>query len=137
MSTRRIIGILGLVVVLSFIVFGCSDSPTGPSKDYSGSWKGKTSTGGSVSFKVAGGKVSELSIEHRTGSCSGTLKSTKDVSISGNSFKFEHKTFLEEGKIGGTFTSETTCSGKYYFKGLSLTPGCPSEINGTFDANRQ
>lgn len=137
MSSRRIIGILGLVVVLSFIIFGCSDSPTGPSKNYDGNWTGKTSTGGSIRFKVDGGKVSGLYLEHKTGSCTSTLTSTKDTSISGNRFKFEHKTILEEGFVEGTFTTENTCSGKYSFSGLSFTIGCPSKIDGTFDVTKQ
>mgnify|MGYP001612984311 CR=1 FL=1 len=66
-----------------------------------------------------------------------TLTNTYNVSISGDSFKFEHKKgYLEHGVIEGTFTSETTCSGKYYFS--TGVPGlCPSTVKGTFDANRQ
>lgn len=147
MSTRQTIGILGLIICLIFL--GCdSDSPTapstptGPSKNYNGNWKGSTSTGGSVRFKVADNMVSELFLEHKSrtifGVCIVTLTNTYNVSISGDSFKFKHKKSISEhGVIEGTFTSETTCSGKYDFSTGKFGLCPPFTVKGTFDANRQ
>ena len=115
------------IAVLSLLFSGCEGDESGPAEDYNGSWKGRTSEGGSVVFVVSGDQVTQLRIIDSRAE----MWALSPVAIDGHSFsvKSESLTDFSGSSISGTFDSPTHCGGKYSV----ITMGW----EGTFEASRK
>jgi len=107
---------------------GWSDTP----QDYSGTWQGRTSHGGSVAFTVVANAVASLQIVDGQAN----IRIQNSVEIDGNSFSADNSDVVASTdnplvSVQCTFDSSTHAAGSY-----SLTQ-TPNAWSGTFEASRQ
>lgn len=140
------------LVTLLGTAYSCKPSSLTPFTDWrepetesagrNGRWSGETvSTDnliGRINFSIASRNVADLSVNHNPGPCGNTWY-TVDVTdpIEGDTFDLN----LEiEGQgrlaIQGQFSSDSECSGTYYFEGISATGTCPTSGSGSFVATK-
>ena len=127
----------GLVDSLTPLWVGHQDYGAG-GENVNGSWAGKTATGGDVTFQVGSDTVSRLVLNHVTTDCTMSFKqeATTAPPIVNGVFTLELR-YADQGRIviTGTFTSDATCSGTYFFEALPAGP-CPTSGSGTFYADK-
>jgi hypothetical protein len=127
----------GLVDSLTPFWVGHQDYGSG-GENVNGSWAGKTSTGGDVTFQVGSDTVTRLVLKHVTTGCTMSFEQveTTPPPIIDGVFTLE-LLYEAQGRIviTGTFTSDTTCSGSYFFEAFPAGD-CPTAGTGTFTANK-
>lgn len=108
---------------------------------FDGSWTGTTSQGKSVSFTVAAGVVTRLSIAYKHGGANchivntkltGTLKTP--LPITNGHFKIS--AFTGKSVFAGTFTSSTVATGTGHFKAPPQDQPSCTAANVTWHARR-
>jgi len=133
-----------VILALGLVASGCGlvDSLTpfgigtrdygGGSENVNGDWTGSTGNGGDFAFQVATDKVLDINFTHVTADCSQPFELTaKVVQVVDNTFVHENN-FDTQGSIivQGRFTSASTCTGSYTFKGLAASR-CADLTSGT------
>ena len=104
---------------------------SGPDRDYSGTWRGRTSHGGTVVFTVDGPEVTGLQIVDDQA----RVQLTQPVSIERDSFSADNSEIVPSTgnplvSLQCAFDSETHCAGRY-----SIAKA-PNAWSGTFEATR-
>lgn len=115
----------------SFILLaGCGGGDGGSDQNFDGTWQGRTSNGGTVTFTVDGDWVTSL----RLTDPAATLWFPQSVDIHGSTFDAEYETdtaTTDDVRLQTSFNSATQASGTYSIrKGSQL-------LTGTFQASRQ
>jgi hypothetical protein len=99
-----------------------------------GTWFGTTDSGGAVSFQVASETVSVPKFLDTVADCTRDFTSEADTApvVDG---RFTIQILYDQGRFvaSGTFTSDGTCSGTFFFEALGAS-ACPSNGTGTFVA---
>lgn len=111
---------------------GCGGDDSSSVLDYSGTWRGTTSHGGTVSFIVDGHAVKSFQIVDDQAN----VQITKPVAVKGDSFSAENSAGVSSPgspavSLHCTFESETHGFGDYSIQ----QP--PDTWSGTFEASRQ
>ena len=120
-----------LVLLATLGLTGCGGD-SGLETDYSGTWQGRTSHGGTIVFVVDGNAVTSL----QNTDPEADVWITQPVAVEGNSFSVQDAEGVSSPtspavSVQGTFTSITTATGAY-----SVTRGSQS-VAGTFQATLQ
>lgn len=111
------------------VLVGCGDDGGGGDADYTGTWQGRTSNGGTIVFTVEGPLVVTL----RLSDPGGEIWFPQPTDIRGDSFSAEYATdtaATDDVSLQGTFVSESAATGRYTMrKGGNV-------LSGTFAAGR-
>ena len=118
-----------LLVVGLALLTGCGGGDEGSDQNYDGTWQGRTSHGGTITFTVSAGMVTTLRLEDPEAS----LWFPQPVAIVGNTFEAEYVTdtaSTDDVRLQGSFDSSTHSFGTY-----SIRKGS-QKLAGTFEALR-
>lgn len=129
MNLRRM-GWSVLLMVMGGLLLGGCGGEGGSDQNYDGTWTGRTSNGGRITFTVEGDWVRTLRLEDPTAQ----IWLPQPVDIRGSTFAAQYLTETDSSdavRLQGTFTSATHLDGSY-----SLRKGSYS-LSGTFTATRQ
>jgi hypothetical protein len=133
-----VLGAAGCDLVSSLTPFGIGHKDYGgESENRNGTWKGKTATGGEVTFQVGSDKVSELLLHHVSAGCNLAFDILDFAPpVIDGVFTIDMPAEIQ-GRIviTGNFTTASTCSGTYLFEGFQAG-ACPSAGSGTFFAEK-
>jgi hypothetical protein len=138
-----------LLLAASILCAQCSESPTGSSVKYDGTWTGTTSQSLPITFTVAGNAVTTISVNIRASmagsSCTYSTGSQEKPAIVNGAFALNIGGGTVSTRLTGTFTSDTAASGNieaFSVSGLAcgstFVIGTPSSQSArTWTATRQ
>jgi hypothetical protein len=107
-----------------------------------GGWHGEPVSAegrtGSIDFTIASDRLAELRLSHNPGFC-GISFSINDVTELVGDGSLEFDVPLEDQghlAVQARFSSETECSGTYFYEGIPETGTCPISGSGSFVATK-
>lgn len=106
-----------------------------------GLWRGETFSPGvprAIEFTIASETLVDWTLQHEAFGCPQTFVSNgSETKLDGTTFDIDSP-LEEQGRIviHGEFTSDTECSGTYFFEAISETGVCPTSGSGTFVATK-
>lgn len=107
-----------------------------------GGWHGEPVSAegrvGSIDFTIASDRLAELRLSHNPGFCGNSfLIDSVTEQVENGSLEIDVR-LEEQGRfvVQARFSSETECSGTYFFEGIPETGTCPISGSGSFVATK-